>query len=161
MCRPQPLLMPGNGVFQDVVAHARATSLGHGRDSTIYDVKLEGPVNPASAGALYRKEVFQTIGYYDETFDACEDVDFNVRVHKAGLKSYTSPRLAVLYRPRETVGRLLKQMMRYGRGRHRLGRKYPELSSVAQLVPVLFVGWLIVGGIASLFSRARRSDGFS
>lgn len=156
LCRPQPLVMPGNGLFQDVVAHARATSLGHGRDSTIYDVKLEGPVNPASAGALYRKEVFQTIGYYDETFDACEDVDFNVRVHKAGLKSYTSPRLAVLYRPRETVGGLLKQMMRYGRGRHRLGRKHPDLSSVAELVPVLFVAWLIVGGIASLFSPVVR-----
>lgn len=156
LCRPQPLVMPGNSRFQDVVAHARATSLGHGRNSTSFDLELEGPVDPASAGAMYRKEVFQTIGYYDETFDACEDVDFNVRVHKAGLKSYTDPNLAVLYRPRETVGGLLKQMMRYGRGRHRLVNKHPDRFSVAQMVPVMFVAWLILGGIASLFSPAAR-----
>jgi len=44
LCRPQPLTMPGNTNFQNVVANARATALGHGLDSTIYTAEWEGPV---------------------------------------------------------------------------------------------------------------------
>jgi hypothetical protein len=80
-----PSPAPETLLFQDVLAHARATPLGHGRDSTIFSLDQEGPVNPMSAGALYRRSVFDRIGYYDESFDACEDVEFNYRVWKAGL----------------------------------------------------------------------------
>ena len=41
--------------------------------------------------------------YFDENFDACEDVDFNYRVKKAGLKSYISQKLTVLYYPRSSA----------------------------------------------------------
>ena len=153
LCRPQPLEMEGNSVFQNVVAHARATALGHGSDSTIFATDYEGPVNPSSAGALYRKSVFDRIGYYDENFDACEDVEFNHRVFKAGLNSYISPRLTVLYQPRNTARSLWRQMMRYGRGRFRLVQKHPDAFSVSQTVPTAFLLWLILGAGVSLVSR--------
>ena len=152
LCRPQPLTMSDNTVFQDVVAHARATPLGHGQDSTIYATNWEGPVNPSSAGALYRRSVFDRIGCYDEGFDACEDVEFNYRVFKAGLRSYLSPRLAVLYRPRGDLKSLWKQMLRYGRGRCRLVRKHPDAFSVSQIIPLAFLVWLGVGTVSSFFS---------
>src|SRR5205085_6312603 len=56
LCRPQPLEADGNNAFQKAVAAARASALGHGRDSTIYSTELEGFVNPTSSGASYRKE---------------------------------------------------------------------------------------------------------
>ena len=152
LCRPQPLTMHSNTVFQNVVAHARATSLGHGRDSTIYDVEYEGPVNPASAGALYRGDVFDRIGYFDEHFDACEDVEFNTRVWKAGLTSVTSPLLTVIYQPRDSVFGLLKQMVRYGQGRCRLVRKHRDLFTVPQVVPAIFLVGLVLGGVGAFFS---------
>jgi succinoglycan biosynthesis protein ExoA len=152
LCRPQPLTMPGNTVFQDVVAHARATPLGHGRDSTIYALNWEGPVNPSSSGALYRREAFDRVGFFDERLDACEDVDFNYRVFKAGLHSYFSPKLAVFYRPRSDFKSLWKQMLRYGRGRCRLVRKHPDAFSVSQMIPPALLVWLGIGGIASLCS---------
>ncbi len=152
-CRPQPLTMNGNSVFQNVVAQARATSLGHGRDSTIFATDYEGPVDPSSSGAMYRRSVFERIGYYDESFDACEDVEFNYRVFKAGLVSHISPRLAILYQPRDSVSRLWQQMMRYGRGRYRLIRKHRDAFSVAQIVPAAFVLWIVLGGAAALLSR--------
>lgn len=146
LCRPQPLRL-AHTTFQRAVMAARATWLGHGRDSLIYSDSVRGFVDPSSSGACYRRSVFQTIGYYDEHFDACEDVEFNHRVKSAGLRSYTDPCLQVEYEPRSTLAGLFRQMMRYGRGRLRLARKHPSALSLSQLVPALLVAGLLCGGL--------------
>jgi succinoglycan biosynthesis protein ExoA len=148
LCRPQPLHVEGNTRFQEALAHTRATLIGHGRDSTIFDMDQERFVNPTSSGAIYRAEVFEKVGLYDEGFDACEDVEFNHRVGQAGFTSYSSPQVAVHYSPRTSLGGLWRQLGRYGRGRYRFMRKHPEAISPAQLVPAAFVLWLT--GLASL-----------
>lgn len=137
--RPQPLDPPGLTPFQKSVALARASRLGHGGGSLIYG-DYEGYASPVSNGAAYRREVFETIGYVDEEFDACEDVEFNHRVERAGFKAYTSPKLTVRYYPRENLSALIGQMRRYGRGRTRLYRKHPALVSLSALVPACFAG---------------------
>ena len=137
--RPQPLDPPGLTSFQQSVALARASRLGHGGDSLIYG-EFEGFASPVSNGAAYRREVFEKVGYVDEAFDACEDVEFNYRVEQAGLKAYTSPKLTVRYYPRENLSALVGQMRRYGRGRTRLYRKHPALLSPSALVPACFAG---------------------
>src|SRR5579864_6333495 len=139
LCRPQPLNFPGNTYFQNLVAAARASWLGHGRDSTIYATDREGWVDPSSAGAMYRRSLFEQFGGFDECFDACEDVEFNHRLHQSGIKAYISPKLTLFYEPRKTLASLFKQMVRYGRGRVRLSRKHPSAASLAQLVPVALV----------------------
>ncbi len=136
--RPQPLTPPGLSPFQKAVALARASRLGHGTDSLIYD-DVEGFASPVSNGAAYRREVFERVGYVDETFDACEDVEFNWRVERAGMRCFTSPRLTVQYYPRETLSALWRQMLRYGRGRFRLFRKHPGTLGPATLIPPAFV----------------------
>ncbi len=153
LCRPQPLTSAGNTLFQEVLAHARATPLGHGRDSTIFSLDQEGPVNPMSAGALYRRSVFDRIGYYDESFDACEDVEFNYRVARAGLTSIISPKLTVRYRPRTSLRALARQLMRYGRGRCRLVRKHEDALTFGQIVPAALLAWVVLGVVLATFSR--------
>jgi hypothetical protein len=142
------------------VAHARATVIGHGCDSTIYAFEREGFVDPTSSGAAYRRSVFERIGLYDEQFDACEDVEFNHRVHCAGIPSYQSSRLAVIYQPRSSLFGLFKQTMRYGKGRYGLMRKHPETASLSQLIPALFTAGLVLGGVGSLFSYLVRESFF-
>lgn len=148
LCRPQPLDFPESTPFQRVVAAARASWLGHGRDSTIYSTEFEGWVDPSSAGAMYRRELFERFGGTDESFDACEDVEFNYRLHRAGIKAYISPKLTVYYEPRKSMTSLFRQMVRYGRGRVRLARKHHGSGSLSQLVPVLllllFVTWPVI-----------------
>jgi succinoglycan biosynthesis protein ExoA len=139
----------GNTFWQDVIARARATVLGHGRDSTIYAMDREGFVNPTSSGASYRRSVFDRVGMYDEQFDACEDVEFNYRVFKSGFRSYLSPSLAVYYRPRASLLGLFKQMVRYGRGRFQFARKHHDAMSVSQLVPPTFLAGLLLGCVAA------------
>ena len=149
LCRPQPLFMPENTWFQNLVARTRSAVIGHGRDSMIYETSYEGYVNPQSSGASYRRSVFARIGLYDERFEACEDVDFNFRVHKAKLRSYTSPRIAIHYWPRKNLIDLWKQMVGYGRGRVRLSLKHSEAYSISQTIPALLVIWLASGLIFS------------
>jgi len=136
--RPQPLDPPGISGFQKAVALARRSRIGHGGDSLIYS-NHEGFFSPISHGAVYTREVFEKVGYVDEAFDVCEDVDFNYRVEKAGFKTYMSPSIAVKYYPRENLSSLWHQMMRYGKGRFQLLRKHPEMVSMMGLVPPLLV----------------------
>jgi len=156
LCRPQPLTAPGNSLLQEAIAYARGTILGHGRDSTIFAMDREGYVNPTSSGAIYRRSVFEKVGAYDERFDACEDVEFNYRVFKAGLRSYSSPAVAVYYHPRASLWTLFKQLVRYGRGRFRFIRKHRSALSVSQLVPAVFLAWNILGGLAAFYSVTVR-----
>jgi len=152
LCRQQPLTAPGSNWFQRVVANVRASVIGHGLDSSIYDASLEGFIEPTSSGASYRRDIFDRVGFYDEDFDACEDVEFNYRVFRAGLRSYINPQLTVQYHPRSSYSGLWAQMVRYGRGRCRFTNKHPQAFSLAQAIPPVFLLWLVVGTIGSMFS---------
>lgn len=156
LCRPQPLTAYAPMGVGRIIADARASALGHGRDSLIYDMTHTGFVPPASSGATYRRIVFETTGHYDETFDACEDVEFNTRVAAAGFRAYTDPRLAVFYEPRKSFSALFHQMMRYGIGRVRLSRKHKEAASLSQWAPAVLVAAIVmaIGAVlASIYLR--------
>jgi capsular exopolysaccharide synthesis family protein len=149
--RPQPLDPPGINQFQKSVALARASRFGHGGNSLIFS-EAEGYVSPVSNGAIYRKEVFEKVGYVDESFDACEDVEFNFRVEEAGIKTYMSPSLTIKYYPRETLSALFQQMKRYGVGRFRLIEKHSGAFSINTLIPSAFMGGMILAPLLSLIA---------
>jgi succinoglycan biosynthesis protein ExoA len=142
--RPQPLDVAGADPVQRAVALARASRLGHHPASHIYS-DLEGFVPPQSVAIAYRRVVFETVGLFDESFDACEDVELNHRVAKAGLPCWFTPKVRVSYHPRDTLAGLCRQMFRYGRGRARLLRKYPETFSVGGFIPAAFLLGLAIG----------------
>lgn len=153
LSRPQFLDTPENGFFQKTVASARKSIFGHGLDSTIY-LKEDKFVDPTSSGASYKKEIFDKVGYFDESFDAAEDLEFNYRVGRAGLKSFTSRRLAVFYFPRDTFRGLLTQMVRYGIGRFRFLKKHRQgVSSGALILALFFVGLLLLTFLSFLSNR--------
>jgi len=141
--RPQPLNPPELTFFQKAVALARGSRLGHGGDSLIYG-EYEGFASPVSNGAAYARHVFEKVGYVDEQFDACEDVEFNYRVEQAGLTCYTSPSLTIQYYPRENMRGLFRQMVRYGKGRFHFIKKHKEALTINQLIPPGFVIGLLL-----------------
>ncbi len=147
--RPQPLDVTGAGPLQRAIAAARSSRLGHHPGSHVYSDR-EGFVPPQSVAVAYRRSVFDEVGLFDENFDACEDVELNHRVARAGLRCYFTPRARVRYFPRATLGGLFRQMMRYGRGRARLLGKHPDTFSLPALVPALFVAGLLLGPLLAL-----------
>ena len=142
--RPQPLNVSGATTLQHAIATARASWLGHHPDSFIY-AKQEQIVPAKSVGVAYRRDVFDRIGYFDESFDACEDVEFNHRLDQAGMSCLLLPSVAVHYHPRRDLRSLFYQLARYGRGRVRLLRKHPDTFSLKSFVPALFVAGVVLG----------------
>ena len=149
--RPQPLDASEATPVQRAIAAARSSRLGHHPDSFIYS--REARFVPAGSVAVaYRRSVFEQVGYFDETFDACEDYEFNYRIDKAGLRCFFTPDIAVKYVPRGTLQKLFGQLFRYGRGRVRLLRKYPNTFSLGTFLPAVWVLGLIGGMLLSIFS---------
>jgi succinoglycan biosynthesis protein ExoA len=146
--RPQPLDVQGATRLQRAVALARASRLGHHPASHIYS-DAEGFVPPQSVAIAYRRSVFETVGLFDESFDACEDVEFNHRVAKACLPCWFTPKVRVRYHPRGTLAGLFRQMFRYGRGRARLLRKHPDTFSIGGFLPAAFLVGLLVGPVCA------------
>jgi succinoglycan biosynthesis protein ExoA len=150
--RPQPLSCDDPTRFQRAVAAARRSWLGHNPDSAIFSDQARF-VPADNVAVAYRRDVFDLLGGFDETFDACEDVEFNTRLRQVGLTCYFTPAVAVEYRPRATLSGLFRQMTRYGRGRARLARKLPATIGLPSLIPPLWLIWLAVGTAVGLFLR--------
>jgi succinoglycan biosynthesis protein ExoA len=144
--RPQPLDVAGASGLQRAVAAARSSWLGHQPASYIY-AGAEGFVRPQSVAVAYRRSVFERVGLFDEAFDACEDVEFNHRVDRAGLRCFFTPKVGVRYYPRSSLPGVFRQMVRYGRGRLRLLRKHPDTLSLPCLVPGAFVLGVALGPV--------------
>jgi succinoglycan biosynthesis protein ExoA len=142
--RPQTLQIEAATPLQEAIAMARASRLGHHPDSYIYSGERKF-VPASSVGTAYRREVFDRIGLFDESFDACEDVELNTRADLAGERCYFAENVGVRYYPRATLAGLFEQMSRYGRGRVRLARKHPKTISLKSFIPGLFVLGLLMG----------------
>jgi succinoglycan biosynthesis protein ExoA len=153
--RPQPLTVTDASPLQRAIALARASRLGHHPDSYIYTLR-EQFVPAQSVGAAYRADVFQRIGYFDERFDACEDVDFNYRADQVELTCFLAAHAVVHYQPRASLRGLFHQLARYGRGRVRFGRKHPGTLGWKSLAPALFVLCLLALSVLSPFTAWAR-----
>lgn len=151
LARPQPLIASPGDRWAEAIVVARGTALGHAPGSTIYGER-EGFVPAASSGAAYRRETIERVGPVDESFDACEDLEFNTRIDKAGLRCFISPSLAVRYHARDSPAALFRQLHRYGYGRFKYLMKHPDRVSPGQLAPpalvLLVAGWLPLAALA-------------
>lgn len=136
LCRPQPLQAPSATDMGEIIAEARTLWLGRDREWPMAETRQAGVADPVSGGATYRREVFERVGLYDESFESGEDVEMNTRVRDAGIGAYTDPHLAVLYQPPARVGKLFRQMVRSGQARVRVMRRHPRTFSLERLTPL-------------------------
>ena len=143
--RPQPLRADQPTAFQRAVAAARTSWLGHNPDSAHLFGPGRGSSPPDNVAVAYRREVFDRVGLFDESFDACEDVEFNTRVRRAGLTCYFTPAIAVEYQPRATLGGLFYQMCATAAAGPGSDDKHPATLTLPSLVPPLWLLWLAAG----------------
>lgn len=100
----------------------------------------------------WRRDVFERVGLYDETFKINEDYELNYRIRKAGGKIYFTLEIRSEYYGRQTLGALARQYFRYGVGKTRTLRAHPASIKPRQLVAPVFVLGLIAGALLSLIS---------
>jgi cellulose synthase/poly-beta-1,6-N-acetylglucosamine synthase-like glycosyltransferase len=127
----------GDTPFQRATGRIRASRLGRNPYSLRFGERQEGWVDPTTVATVYRREVFERFGVFDESFATNEDVEFNWRLARAGVKAYQSPALTYYLHPRDTWWGLTRQMYRYGRGKAQFVRKHPEAMRVGYALPSL------------------------
>jgi len=97
------------------------------------------------AYALYRREVYDTVGLYDERLRRTEDNDMHYRMRKAGYRFYFSPEIISYHAARSTMRGQLKQKWGNGYWIGRTMRIQPRCFALRHLVPAAFVIALLCG----------------
>lgn len=94
----------------------------------------------SNLNVLYDKQKIIDIGYYDESLvSEAEDADINFRLLSAGNRFLFIPDSFVWHKMRPTPKTWLKNMFRYGKGRARLLKRYPQMWTVSFTLPLLFI----------------------
>ena len=99
---------------------------------------------------LYRKEVFDTIGLFDEALIRNQDDEFNYRLIKAGGRIWLTTGTRVNYFVRPSWGKLFRQYYQYGYWKVYVNRKHRTVTTLRQLVPLFFVLFLAGAAVQSL-----------
>jgi len=106
------------------------------------------------AYGVYRKEIFEHVGLFDERFIRNQDLEFNLRLKRAGYRTMLVPHTKAYYLARDSYSALWKNNFENGRWVTK-GAKYTKNSfSFRHLVPLFFVLYLtIFGGFALLTTK--------
>ena len=145
-----PMIAKGRTRVQSVIAASYTSpfSLGGGK---FHDAGYEGYVDTVYLGA-YRKNIFGKAGLFDKDMIRNQDDEMNYRILKSGGKIYLSPSIRSVYFPRSTFRSLASQYFQYGKWKALIIRKHGRPATLRQFVPLLFVLFLVAGGIAAVLS---------
>ena len=88
---------------------------------------------------------------FNEQFQINEDYELNIRLRKKGKKVIVVSNLIVEYFVRGSLIGLIKQFFRYGLWKTKTLSVHPESLKLRQLVPVIFVSFLLSFVISNLF----------
>lgn len=136
ICVGGPITSYGNSSFGRATALAMSSKIGVGNAKhrfSDYEGYAEGACFP-----VFKREVFNQVGLYDENLIRNQDDEFNFRMHKQNLKVYLSHKIKSTYFVRDTPKELFKQYFAYGLWRVVVIKKHRMPRSLRQVVPVSF-----------------------
>lgn len=123
----------GTGVAADI-ALALGTRLGTGGTPSRGDLREAVRVDH-TVMSCYRREVWETIGGYNESLLSNEDFDFDYRANLHGFEVWSLPRPQYLATARTNLRSLLRQRLRYGYWKWQVIKRYPRSLRARQLIP--------------------------
>lgn len=106
-----------------------------------------------AAFAIYRKEIFDNIGMYNEELTRTEDNEMHYRMRRAGYKFYYDPEIVSYRETRSSLIGLLKQKFLNGYWIGKTLGVEPRCFSLYHFVPFLFVVGIIVSSVIALLGR--------
>jgi len=140
----------GEGYWGRAIALAFQSSFSCG-GARSHNLNYRGLVDSVWGG-FYKREVFDTIGYFDENLVRNQDDELNFRLVMAGGKIFQTPDIKYEYVCRATINSLWQQYFQYGYFKAYVLRKHHRPAAVRHLVPSAFVLIVLVLGVATLFS---------
>ncbi len=104
----------------------------------------------------YKREVFESIGFFDENLIRNQDDEFNFRLLRNGGRIVLDPLIKSRYFARDSLRNLWKMYFQYGYFKPLVALKIGRVITWRQLVPALFVGALLGTALISIMSRTGR-----
>ncbi|WP_243348263.1 glycosyltransferase [Parabacteroides sp. FAFU027] len=105
---------------------------------------------PRSFNMGIRADVFNKLnGFSDMRFG--EDIDFSIRLYKAGCKVRLFPKAWVFHKRRVDLRKFYKQVYNSGIARINLYKKYPESLKTVHLLPAVFTVGTLFLVLCSIF----------
>ncbi len=147
-CVGGPIVSVGDTSFGKANAIAMSSIIGVGNAKHRFP-DYEGYAEMACF-PLFRREVLEMIGYYDERFIINHDDEYCYRLNLAGGKVFLSHRAKSYYYVRSTPSTLFYQYYTYGFWQIATLKKHKVPISIRQLIPAIFyflLLMLVVGGI--------------
>jgi hypothetical protein len=132
-----PARTKSDGYIQEAIAAAYHSPCSVG-GACFHNIEHEGYVDTVPYGC-WRREIFDRIGFFDESLVRNQDDEFNLRLSRAGGKIWQSPRIRSWYKPRSSLRSLFWQYAQYGYWKVRLIQKHRVPASVRHVVPGFFV----------------------
>ena len=123
----------GENNWERAVAAAMTSRIGVG-NAAFHTGGEAGEAETVYLG-VFRREVLEQHGGYNEEFIRAQDWELNYRIREAGGLIWFSPELKVSYRPRPNVRALAKQYKDYGRWRHVVARYHSGSINLRYLAP--------------------------
>ncbi len=145
------MICEGRSYTQQAIAAAHHSRFSVG--ARWHDTDYEGPAETVFGG-VYRREIFDRIGLFDEELVRNQDDEFNLRLIRAGGKIWQTPLVKSWYTPRASLKDLFRQYLQYGYWKVRVIQKHKLPASIRHLVPASFVLSLILVPIVSFWWNA-------
>ncbi|GAA2013692.1 glycosyltransferase family 2 protein [Brevibacterium samyangense] len=143
----------GETAFQKAVARAYMSPMGLGGPA--YHSGDEAQESESAYLGVFRREVFDVLGGFDETLRRGQDWELNLRIREAGGRVWFDPRLRVTYWPRSTWKQLAQQFHATGRWRAEIVRRHGSRNSVRYFAPPV----LVLGITAALVEAVLQLSG--
>lgn len=141
-CAGGPIISQGNTSFGKAVAIAMSSPIGVGNAKHRFP-EYEGYAEMACF-PVFKKDVFNKIGYFDESLIRNQDDDFCFRLRLNGDKVYISPKVKSIYFVRDNLKSLFKQYYQYGFWRIELLAKHKLPIALRQQIPFIFFSAIIL-----------------
>lgn len=154
-----PIETVGQDFISKAVAVAMSSNFGVGGSAfrTLKDKEMYADTIPFP---VYRREVLEKAGPYDEELVRNQDDEYNYRLRKMGYKVLLSPKLKSIYYGRASLGKLFSQYFQYGYWKVRVLQKHPAQTQFRQYVPFLFVFYLSIMLVSSFHDPFARAIAF-
>lgn len=136
----------GENDWERAVAAAMTSRIGVG-NASFHTGGAAGPADTVYLG-VFRREVLERQGGYNEEFIRAQDWELNYRIREAGGLIWFSPELRVSYRPRPSVRALAKQYYNYGRWRRVVTRYHKGSVNLRYLAPPVALLAIVAGLVA-------------
>lgn len=138
----------GRTPFEKAVAHAYGSPEGLGGTQHHVGGKA-GPAETAYLGVFQRHRLIE-VGLFDEDIKRGQDWELNRRLRATGGTVWFTPELEVVYRPRSSLKKLIRQFVATGIWRGELARRFGSENSLRYFVPPLAVIGITLGLIAGV-----------